>query len=127
MHEFIARPEDVIALKLSGKITNQDLDAFMDRLEAALARPGKVHIFAETQGIDGIDVAALPSHTARAMPLLGKLDRFGRIAIVADQAWVRVGTRIESMLLPTISYEVFEPDRRDEALDWAFGKSERPQ
>jgi hypothetical protein len=58
----------------------------------------------------------------RAMPLFGKLDRFGRVAVVADQAWVRVGTRIESALLPNISYRTYMPEERDEALAWVDGR-----
>ena len=56
--------------------------------------------------------------------MLGKLNRFGRVAVVADQAWIRAMTRIESAILPFISYRVFEPAQRDEALAWA--KGERP-
>jgi hypothetical protein len=40
------------------------------------------------------------------------------VAVVADQAWVRAGTRIESALLPFVSYRVFMPAQRDEALAW---------
>ena len=75
-------------------------------------------MFIETRGIEGIDISSLPSYTARAMPLFSKLNRFGRVAVVADQAWVRFGTRLESMVLPFISYQVYEPDQRQEALEW---------
>lgn len=59
----------------------------------------------------------------RAMPLFGKLDRFGRVAVVADQAWIRAGTRLESALLPSIRYRVTMPDERDEALAWVIGSA----
>ena len=68
--------------------------------------------------IDGIEISSLPSYAARAWPLFGKLNRFGRVAVVADQAWVRIGTRLESALLPNISYRTYMPDERDEAFDW---------
>jgi hypothetical protein len=55
------------------------------------------------------------------LPLFGKLERFGRVAIVADQAWVRLGAQIESALLPDISYRTFTPDRSAEALAWVRG------
>jgi hypothetical protein len=122
MLEMIDTAGDVLALKIAGKITGADLDAVMDRLEGALRRHDKVHLFIETSAIDSIEIAALPSYTARAMPLFGKLGRFGRVAVVADQAWVRVATRIESAILPFISYRVFEPDQRGEALAWVTGK-----
>ena len=118
MLEFIDSRPDVIALKVSHKITSRDLDAIMDRLEPLLAQQDKVHVFVETQSIDGLELSGLPSYVARAMPLFGKLARFGRVAVVADQAWIRAGTHMESAMLPFISYRVFEPERRAEALAW---------
>ena len=122
MHEFIDSPDDVIALKVSKKISGDDLSAIMDRLDSVMASHDKVHVFVETHDIDGIEVTAMPSYMARAMPLFGKLDRFGRVAVVADQAWIRAGTRLESAMLPNISYRVYMPEERDDAFAWASGK-----
>jgi len=121
MHEFINSSDDVIALQVSQKITGNDLQVIMDRLDDVMARHDKVHVFVETQSIDGIEVSSLPSYMARAMPLFGKLSSFGRVAVVADQAWVRVGTRLESALLPNIRYRTYMPEERDEALAWVIG------
>jgi hypothetical protein len=121
MLEMLESADDVIALKVSHTITGADLDAIMDRLDRAMAAHAKVHVFVETQGIDGIELAGLPSYTARAMPLFGRLDRFGRVAVVADQAWIRAGSRLESAMLPAIRYRVFEPEEREHALAWVAG------
>ena len=122
MIEVIATAGDVIAICVSGKIAGHDLDAIMDRLDAALAEHEKVHVFVETRGIEGIELSGLPAYMRRAMPLFGKLDRFGRVAVVADQAWVRFGTRLESAILPNINYRTYMPDERDEALAWVEGR-----
>ncbi|MGS1017175.1 STAS/SEC14 domain-containing protein [Allosphingosinicella humi] len=127
MHMFIESADDVIALTVSEKLTGAELDAIMDQLEAKMARHEKVHIFVETRAIHGVELSGLPSYMARAMPLLGKLKHFGRVAVVADQAWVRVATRIESALLPFISYRVFLPEERDEALAWVRGEPPRTE
>jgi hypothetical protein len=63
----------------------------------------------------------MPHHLGRAMPMFGKLSRFGRVAVVADQAWIRFASRLESAILPFVSYRVFEPDRRADALAWVAG------
>ncbi len=118
MLEMLDRRDDVIAFKMSHKITGADLETIMDRLVEAMAKHEIIHVFAETESIDGIEISALPSHMARAMPLFGKLDRFGRVAVVADQAWVRLGTRLESALLPNISYRTYTPEEREQALAW---------
>lgn len=121
MHEFIESAEDVVAVKVSGKITAGNLGAIMDRLESVMGRHKTVHVFVESHAIDGIELSALPSYAARAMPLFGELSRFGRVAVVADQAWVRFGTELESMILPGVEYRVFEPDERERALGWVEG------
>lgn len=118
MHEFIPSADDVIAVTITNEVASTDLEAVMDRLESRLQRHDKVHVFVETRGIDGIALSGLGGHIARAMPLLGQLTKFGRIAVVADQAWLRVGSRVESALLPFVSYRVFEPAQREEALAW---------
>ena len=121
MLTMIDSADDVIALEVADKIGGAELDMVMDRLDAAMARHDKVHVFVETRAIDGIEIAGLGAYMKRALPLFGKLGRFGRVAVVADQGWVRAATRIESAVLPHISYRVFEPDARDEALAWVKG------
>lgn len=127
MLEFIDSGDDILALRISEKIVGADLDAILDRLEQLMAEHDKVHVFVETRGIDGIELSSLGRYTMRAMPLFGKLSRFGRVAVVADQAWVRWGTRAESALLPFISYRTYLPDERDKALAWVEGRNSTEQ
>ena len=122
MIEFIEGNDNVFAARVAGRITGADLDRLMDRLEQHLAREGLVHVFVETRAIDGLQIDGLGSHMARALPLFGALRRFGRVAVVADQSWIRFGARIESLLLPFVSYRTFEPGRREEALAWVRGE-----
>lgn len=121
MLEELDSVDDVLAIRLSHKITGEDLGAVMDRLDRLMANHEKVHVFVETRSIDGIELTRLPNYVARALPLFGKLDRFGRVGVVADQAWIRAATRLESALLPNIKYRVYEPDEREEALAWVVG------
>ena len=125
MLEELDSVDDVLAIRVSHKITGADLDAIMDRLDRLMANHEKVHVFVETRSIDGIELTRLPNYMARALPLFGKLDRFGRVGVVADQAWIRAATRLESALLPNIKYRVYEPDEREEALAWVAGAGER--
>jgi len=120
MLEFIQTSDNVLAVVVSGRITGGDLASMMERLDRAMAGRGKVHVFVETRSLDGIEISGLSSYVTDALPMFGKLRRFGRVAVVADQAWVRVATRLESLLLPGISYRVFDPDERDEALAWVL-------
>lgn len=121
MLDLIDAPEDVLAVTISGTVTQGDLEAIMNRVDHILATHQTIHVFTETRQVDGIALSGLPTHMTRVMPLLGQLSRFGRVAVVADQAWMRAATRLESALLPNISYRVVEPAERDEALAWVIG------
>jgi hypothetical protein len=121
MLTFIDSAGDVLALEISGKVTGEDLDAVMDVLESAMASHDKVHVFVETRAIGGLELSSLPGYMARALPLFGKLGKFGRVAVVADQAWIRAGSRLESAMLPNMTYRVYLPEERDEALAWVKG------
>ncbi|HWT43272.1 MAG TPA: STAS/SEC14 domain-containing protein [Sphingopyxis sp.] len=123
MFEMIDTKDDVLAVRIHGKITGKELAEIMDRLDAAMATNEKVHVYVETRSIDGIEIAGLGAHLARAAPLMRKLDQFGRVAVVADQLWIRALTRIESALLPHISYRVFETEDRGAALMWVEGNA----
>jgi hypothetical protein len=112
---------DVIAVRISGKITGLDLDTIMDRVDELMSGSEKVHVFVETVGIGGLELGSLLRYMQRAMPLLGKLHRFGRVAVVADQAWMRIGTRLESAMLPSITYRTYMPEEREEAFAWVKG------
>lgn len=125
MHELLEAADDILALTISKDISSADLDAVMDRLDAKLAAHEKVHLFIETRGIESLELKGMPSYIARALPLFSKLGRFGRVAVVADQAWIRLGSRIESAILPFISYRVFEPSERNSALAWVKGDATR--
>lgn len=122
MIEPIPSSMDVIALKITGKLTRQELDEITTRVESSLAANEKTHIFVEIENFSGFDVGALPDSMPRAAAMLGKLGRFGRIAVVSDQRWIRWATKLESALLPHISYETFTADERHRALAWVEGK-----
>lgn len=120
MHRFLPSADDIVAVIVEDTITAADYDVLISRLERALSGEGPVHVYAETRAIDGIELAGLCARIARALPMFGQLHRFGRVAVVADQAWIRAGSRMESALLPSISYRVFPPGRRAEALAWVL-------
>ena len=126
MLEFLKSADDVIAIRISGKLADAQLADLIDRIEGSLEAREKTHMFMEVESFSGFDLDDFARALPRGMAMLGKLGRFGRIAVVADQQWIRAWTRIESALLPGISYEVYSSDEREEALAWVEGRRDRP-
>lgn len=125
MIQLLDTAPDVIAAKISDTLTRDELLVLVERLEWSLEQHEKTHIFVEIENFSGVEAAAMAEYLPRAFAMLGKLRRFGRVAVVSDLAWIRWATRIESALLPHISYETFTSDERHRALAWVEGKLNR--
>lgn len=119
--------DDVIIASISGHLDKDDVKLITDRLDAAFARGGKVHVFAEVIDFKGMSAEAWMSDIGHAAHYLTRLGQFGRIAIVSNQNWIRTASRIESALLPLVSYEVYTLDQRDHALAWVKGEAASPR
>lgn len=126
MLEYLPSNEDVIAIRCGGRLERAELEDYMDRLEAALARRERTHLFAEIVNFTGLDTNGLGELMKRSTVWFRNLERIGRVAIVADQSWIRWAAQLESALLPHVSYETFESDERERAWAWVQGETEHP-
>src|SRR6476646_4589164 len=122
MIEFIESAEGVIALKITGTLERDELERATSLLEPSLNAREKTHVYVEIEDYHGFDPAILPDYLPHAFAMMKRLDRFGRVAVVSDQRWIRWATRLESALLQHISYETFEGAERHRALAWVEGK-----
>lgn len=113
----------VIMAEASGHISDEDIAAAIEAMDHSLAAGGELHKFAEVKNLSGVDPSGLVHGLLNGAHLLNHLRRFGRVGIVSEQRWVRVLSRVESALLPGISYRVYEPGQREAALDWVRGCS----
>lgn len=127
MLEALKSADDVIAIRIGGKLTEGELATLVERVETSIETRDKTHMFMEVEDFSGFDLGAFARYLPRGAAMLGKLGRFGRIAVVSDQKWIRLWTRVESALLPGISYELYSPDQREQALAWVEGRSGKPR
>lgn len=126
MMQFLDSPPDVFAVRCGGHIEQAEMAECLARLRSALDANARTHIYAEVIELAGVSAESLVAGFKWAPEWLRKLDRFGRVAIVADQTWVRWAAKAESALLPHISYETFEMDARERAFAWVKGEIASP-
>jgi hypothetical protein len=126
MLRIIADRPHVLALEVSGHLSREDVSRCYDLFEPGLGVDGKQHLYVEVSRLAGIDSEILMHDLGRGLRLLGRLEQFGRVAIVSDQAWVRRLSRLESALLPGIAYRVYDSAGREQALAWVEGRAALP-
>jgi hypothetical protein len=126
MIEKLTAKPGVIALRMQGHVSQEDVAKAFDLLAETMQDHPKVNFYIEVASLTGFDTEALVDDIRRGWGLLDKLDRFDRVAIASDQAWVRWATRIESALLPGVSYRTYSLAERKLALDWVQGREDLP-
>jgi hypothetical protein len=76
--------EKVLGFKMSGKLHDEDYKKFVPLVDAAVAREGKVRLFAQFEDFHGWDLHALWDDIKFAATHCTKIDR---IALVGDRKW----------------------------------------
>ena len=122
---YLASSEDVLAVHIRDGLSRDEFDELVQRLQAKIDRNPKTHVFVDIDRFRPEDwksaFEALPHSWG-----LFRLDRYGRIAVVSDDRFVRTWSRVESAILPRVHYEIFHAEEADRALQWVEGKIAEP-
>lgn len=79
------------------------------------------------RGSPSIALSAI-AEELRHLPLVFRLIRqTDRVAIIADAAWVRAASRIESALIPGLQYEVYPREHAAHAREWLLRHTDDPR
>lgn len=79
---------------------------------------GGGHALIDLTAASDLTFSAVAIELAHLPTLLKWAYGLERIAIVSDDDWVRTAARLESALLPGISYAVYDEDEAEAALSW---------
>lgn len=104
----------VVEITISGRISRAEFDRVAEKLEALIARHGKIRVLEIIHDFEGMDVGAFWDDLKFS---LRHMSDFCRCAVVSDQKWVDLMSEI---LSPLIRFEMahFEPGSIDEARAW---------
>jgi hypothetical protein len=104
----------VVEIRVEGRLTEPDLRAAMERLEADVDRNGKTRVLERIEHFTGMEPAALWTDLRLGMPLVRKIER---AAVVADAAWIRAVTDISRVFVHA-EVKTFRPDELEAARTW---------
>ncbi|MBA2378308.1 MAG: STAS/SEC14 domain-containing protein [Blastocatellia bacterium] len=124
MLELQNSPEHLVAMKITGDITGDDVTKGSKAVEDALKHRERISIFIEIDSSAHYTLEGFVKDIIDGVSKLGSLHHFYRIAMVTDKGWMAAVARIEGLVFSSIDVKVFEPGERDQAFSWA---SERPE
>lgn len=108
----------VVALRVGGRITPDDIGRATAALDDALAAHERVSLFVVLDGVGWVEPAALLRDLRYSVGQLRNLHRFHRAAVVTGLGWIRALAGAEDAALPGVDVRAFAPEERSEAEAW---------
>ena len=112
----------VVAFRVGGKLTAREVERVFDALDDALDLHETVNLYAEITKLSGLSLEALVKDLAKSLGLLGRLNRFGRYAVVTDARWIQKAAGIEDRLIPGLEIRAFPLAESEAAGAWVTGR-----
>src|SRR4051794_6057587 len=126
MLDFLPALDRVVAMKVSGRVDESDIERGIQAIEAALAREQSISLLVEI-AITGMTAGAFTRDLGYGLGKLRDLHRFSRMAVVTGQDWLRTLAQVQDRILPHVEVRAFTPAERDEALAWVSQPAKEPE
>jgi hypothetical protein len=105
----------VAELHVLGRVTQDDMKEILPKLEAFIARHGKIRIVEVIENFEGFDPATMLDGIKFD---IAHLTDVTHAAVVSDIGWIGFVTRATAMMMP-LTVRMFEMDQLQKARDWA--------
>lgn len=112
--------ENVIGFKISGKLTGEDYDHLVPKVDQAIAKHGKINLLVLIEDFDGkfdFDAAKADFHFGTH-----QYRQVERAAFVSDKRWMEWIVKILDPFTRRVEEKLFEPQQLDEAWAWVIGE-----
>lgn len=124
MLEILDSPKHLVAMRLSGELTANDITEAYKAADEAIKDNDHVSFFAEVDPSMKFTFEGLVKDLVEGIGQWDKLKHYYRAALVTDKGWMAALARVEGLVFSSIDVRVFGPDERDKAFAWA---SETPE
>ena len=119
MIEIFDSAKHLVAIKLSGSLTAEDVAKAHHATEDALKGNERISFFAEVDDSVGLTLEGVYRDISEGLKSLGRLSRYYRAAVVTDKGWLGAMARVEGLVFSSIDVRVFPTSERSKAFAWA--------
>jgi len=106
--------EGVVAYRLAGKVTTQEMNSVLDLFREIISRGEKIHIYQEVTSLGGVEFVAMKEKIKFFLDL--GWSHFGRVAVVAEKHWIPKLVDLEGKLFKGIEMKGFAIEEKEQAV-----------
>lgn len=119
MIEVITAPDHVAAFHIWGRLSADEYDDIIPKIEEKLKDHNNIGVLADLTGLENIDAGAVRRDIQYGLSKIGELHRFQRAVVITDKKWIESATKLTDVLFPQVDARVFSAQERKQAMDWA--------
>lgn len=119
-------PPAAIEITVEGALVREDVARAIAEIEAMLDTVERLDILADVRGKPDIHPGLILEELKHLPTLFRMMRAIDRIAVIADENWVRTAAKIEGKLIPGVTYEVYTRDQADDARAWLLRQTDDP-
>ena len=103
-----------------------DVKTLLDFVKERNAAKEGGHLLIDVTSMAGFSWSAVAEELGHMGAFMKYIYGLDRIAIISDEDWIRTAARLESALLPGVTYEVYDEDEADAARAWIMEEVDEP-
>jgi len=113
-------------IAVAGAFFGADAKRLVDFAKERTEAGGSDNVLIDLTSLADFSLAGISEELVHIPALFKWVYTLDRIAVIADEAWIRSMARLESALLPNVEYQVYDDDEADAAKAWIMEESDRP-
>lgn len=118
MYRILQPGPNRLDIELSGRIDSAAMRTLLDDLIHRSAGIERGRMLYRLHDFDWPTLGAIALELSRLPELFRLIRRFDRVAVLADEAWIRTASRLEGMLIPGLEIRAFGRNQHAEAEAW---------
>jgi hypothetical protein len=112
-------PDHVVFYIAPARLTREDIRSIVHEIDAKLALHEKIGVVTDVTRLESITPGAMLEDLKSELQYLGKWNRFPKLALVADEGFLKSLATTIAGWLPSVELRVFPPDQMAEAVAFA--------
>ncbi|WP_404404313.1 STAS/SEC14 domain-containing protein [Pelagibacterium halotolerans] len=126
MDSRTAIPENVIVVRLEGKLEASEVERLTSQADAMLARFEEVGVLVDASDLKGVSADALARDITWEIKHIGDWERFSKLALIAENGFLTAVAKAMGALMPQVEVRAFTPSERAAALDFVSSVQIKP-
>ena len=119
MIEILNSPDHIVVTRVTGRMSEADVQRIRAEVEARLTRNPCIASVADITGLKGATLKAMAMDVRFGMFKNRHRKRFPREAAISASPWVRAFTKVMAPLAPRVERRAFSPEEVEAAINWA--------